>query len=64
MRATRSVVEEARVRSVELVQAVQRVLRGMGVHYIEQHVNAELMGSIDQLFQLARSSVPTESKYL
>lgn len=57
MSAPRAVVEEAGVGPVELVEAVQGVLGGVGVHHVEQHVDAQLVGPVDELLQLAGGAV-------
>lgn len=59
VRAARAVVEVARVRAVELVEAVQRVLGGVRVHHVEQDVQPQLVRAVDQLLQLARGAVTT-----
>jgi hypothetical protein len=50
MRASWSVMEEAATCAIKLVQSIEYIFRGMGMHNIEQDINAIGMSCIDQLF--------------
>ena len=53
----RAAVEEAAVRAVELVEAVQHVLGSVRVNDVEQDVDAQAVRGVDQLLQFLWSAV-------
>ncbi len=53
------VVEEAGVRSVELVESVEHVRGGVRVHQVQVDVHAERVRRVDQRAQLVGGAVPT-----
>lgn len=57
--ATGSVMKEAAVGAIELVQTVLDVLGGVRVDHIEQHIQAVRVGYVDHPFQLLWISVAT-----
>lgn len=57
MIAARSVVEEAGLSAVELVEAVEDILGGVRVHHVEEHDETVAVRRVDQLLQLLRVSV-------
>ena len=59
--STPVVVEVAAVRAVELIQSISRILAGVAVNHVEQNDDSLAMGDVDQLLQLIRRPIATET---
>ena len=62
MEAASVVMKETAVSSVELVDAVCRVLRCVRMNNVQQHHQSQTMRCVDQFLQLFGSTVPTTNK--
>ena len=56
-----AVMEELPCGAVEHIDAFCGILHSMGVHHIQQHAQTQLMGLVDQIFQVLRLTEPAGS---
>lgn len=57
-----AIMEIAAIGAVKAVEAVKSVLGRMGMHHVQQNVNAVAVSNVDQFLQLVRSSKATNSQ--